>query len=118
MQYRLLGRTQLSISEVSLGTVELGMEYGLKGITESNIPAEADARNLLNRAIDLGVNFIDTASEYGNSEEIIGRALKHRRSEYILATKCMHRLDEGFDQTKSRRSIAKSIAGWCSRLDY
>jgi len=120
MQYRRLGKTQLSISEVSLGTVELGMEYGLKGTMESKIPTEVDAHHLLNRALDLGMNFIDTASEYGNSEEIIGRALKDRRSEYILATKCMHRLDEGFDQNQSKRSIAQSIDQSLVRLqtDY
>ena len=116
MQYRSLGRTGLSISEVSLGTVELGMEYGLKEDGESSVPAETDARRLLNRAIDSGVNFIDTAALYGNSEEIIGRALKDRRSEYVLATKCMHRLDEGLDYPDSRRSISESIDTSLSRL--
>ncbi len=120
MRYRRLGRTRLGVSEVSLGTVELGMEYGLREGNESSVPTETDARNLLNRAIDLGVNFIDTASQYGNSEEIIGRALNNRRSEYVLATKCMHRLDEGLDYGESRRSIAESIDLSLSRLqtDY
>ncbi len=116
MQYRSLGRTGLSVSEVSLGTVELGMEYGLKEDGESSVPAETVARNLLNRAIDSGVNFIDTAAQYGNSEEIIGRALKDRRSEYVLATKCLHRLDEGLDYAESRRSISESIDQSLSRL--
>ena len=120
MRYRRLGRTQLDVSEVSLGTVELGMEYGLREGNESSVPAETDAGNLLNRAIDLGVNFIDTAAQYGNSEEIIGRALKYRRSEYVLATKCMHRLDEGLDYEESRQSISESIDLSLSRLqtDY
>ena len=116
MRYRTLGRTRLSVSEVSLGTVELGMEYGLKDDGESSVPAETVARNLLNRAIDSGVNFIDTAAQYGNSEEIIGQALKDRRSEYVLATKCMHRLDEGLDYAESRRSISESIDQSLSRL--
>lgn len=96
------------------------MEYGLKEDGASSVPAETDARNLLNRAIDSGVNFIDTAALYGNSEEIIGRALKGRRSEYVLATKCMHRLDEGLDYADSRRSIAESIDRSLLRLqtDY
>ncbi len=120
MRYRVLGRTGLRVSEVSLGTVELGMEYGLKGKQESSVPAVADARNLLNRAIDFGVNFIDTAALYGSSEEIIGRALKDRRTEYVLATKCLHRLDEGLDHAASRRSISESIDRSLSRLqtDY
>ncbi len=109
MKYRSLGRTRLRVSEVSLGTVELGMEYGLKAGGEPGVPAETDARDLLNRALDSGVNFIDTAALYGNSEEIIGRALKGRRSEYVLATKCVHRLEEGLDYAESRRGIAASI---------
>ena len=120
MRYKVLARTGLSVSEISLGTVELGMEYGLKEENESSVPAETDARNLLNRAVDSGVNFIDTAAQYGNSEEIIGRALEDRRSEYVLATKCMHRLDEGLDYAASRRSISESIDQSLSRLrtDY
>tara|TARA_B100000029_G_scaffold516847_1_gene636416 strand:- start:105854 stop:106810 length:957 start_codon:yes stop_codon:yes gene_type:complete len=110
MQYRRLGRTQLDVSEISLGTVELGMEYGLKDRKESNIPTEQDADYLLNHAIDSGINFIDTASLYGNSEEIIGRSLnKTRRSEYILATKCLHRLDEGLHYKEAQKSIVESI---------
>lgn len=116
MRYRKLGRTRLRVSEVSLGTVELGMEYGLKADGEPGVPAETDARNLLNRAIDSGVNYIDTAALYGNSEEVIGRALKGRRSEYVLATKCVHRLEEGLDYAESRRSIAASIDRSLSRL--
>jgi len=116
VRYRTLGRTGLSVSEVSLGTVELGMEYGLKEEDESSVPAETDAMNLLNQALDSGVNFIDTAAQYGNSEEIIGRGLQDRRSEYVLATKCMHRLDEGLDYGESRRSISESIDQSLSRL--
>ncbi len=116
MRFRSLGRTRLRVSEVSLGTVELGMEYGLKDGEESGVPTETDSRNLLNRAIDTGVNFIDTAAQYGNSEEIIGRALKDRRAEYVLATKCMHRLDERLDYAESRRNISESIDQSLSRL--
>lgn len=116
MRYRILGRTGLRVSEVSLGTVELGMEYGLKEGDESTVPEESDARRLLNRALDSGVNFIDTAAEYGNSEEIIGRALEGRRSDYFLATKCLHRLDEGLDYAASRRSMSESIDRSLSRL--
>lgn len=116
VRFRSLGRTRLRVSEVSLGTVELGMEYGLQAGGEPGVPAESDARVLLNRAIDSGVNFIDTAALYGNSEEIIGRALKGRRSEYALATKCVHRLEEGLDYAESRRSISASIDRSLSRL--
>ncbi len=87
MNYRRLGRTGLLVSEISLGTVELGMDYGIPVGNEHRRPAEADAARLLNRALDLGVNFIDTARVYGTSEEVIGRALKTRRREAILCSK-------------------------------
>lgn len=87
MRLRRLGGTSLHASEIALGTVELGLDYGIPGHGEHLRPTEPDAIRLLNEALDLGVNFIDTARVYGNSEEIIGKALKHRRGEYILATK-------------------------------
>lgn len=109
MNLRRLGRTDLSISEIALGTVELGMDYGIRTGKPTNKPEEKVAARLLNRALDLGVNFIDTAAAYGDSEAIIGRALHKRRSEFYLATKCLHRLDEGLDNQSSRRHIRQSI---------
>jgi len=87
MRLRRLGGTSLHASEIALGTVELGLDYGIPGHGDHLRPTEPDAIRLLNEALDLGVNFIDTARAYGTSEEIIGKALKHRRGEYILATK-------------------------------
>jgi len=87
MNTRRLGRTGLRVSEIGLGTVELGLDYGVQVAGEHLRPPEEDAARLLNRALDLGVNFIDTARAYGVSEEVMGRALKSRRREYILATK-------------------------------
>ena len=86
MPYRRLGRTDLRISAISLGTVELGLDYGIPDGGHTR-PDEARAAQLLNRALDLGINFIDTARAYGTSEGIIGRALHARRNEYFLATK-------------------------------
>ena len=79
MNYRRLGRTGLQVSEIGLGTVELGLDYGVPVAGEHLRPPEEHAARLLNQALDLGVNFIDTARAYGASEEIIGRALKGRR---------------------------------------
>jgi aryl-alcohol dehydrogenase-like predicted oxidoreductase len=87
MKTRRFGRTGLQVSEISLGTVELGLDYGVPVAGEHRRPPEEDAARLLNRALDLGINFIDTARVYGASEEVIGRALSTRRSEYILCTK-------------------------------
>lgn len=87
MRYRVLGRTGLRVSEISLGTVELGLDYGIAAHGETLRPSREDAGRLLHRALDLGVNLIDTARAYGDSEEIIGHALAARRREYHLCTK-------------------------------
>jgi len=84
---RRLGRTGLMVSPISLGTVELGLDYGVPVNDEHLRPPEKQATLLLNKALDLGVNYIDTARAYGASEAVIGRALKTRRGEYVLATK-------------------------------
>lgn len=75
MQYRLLGKTGLRLSCVSFGAIKLPMAT----------PEEAAAA--LNRALDLGMNFVDTARNYRDSEEKIGRAIGRRRREFHLATK-------------------------------
>ncbi len=87
MRRRRLGRTGLLVSEISLGTVELGLDYGIADGGEAKKPDERSAAALLNFALDSGINLIDTARAYGSSERIIGSALKTRRSEYILASK-------------------------------
>jgi predicted aldo/keto reductase-like oxidoreductase len=76
MRYRQLGRTGFEVSEISLGTVEIGMPYGIGKDGEPSPPDEAEASRLLHSTLDLGVNLIDTARIYGESEAIIGRALR------------------------------------------
>lgn len=78
MEYRTLGRTGLQVSEVGLGARTIGRDTD----DEESIRA-------LHRAIDLGVNFFDTADAYGDghSEELFAQVLKTRRNEVILATK-------------------------------
>lgn len=87
MRYRRLGRTGFNVSEISLGTVEIGMPYGIAENGNVAVPDESSAGRLLNHALDIGVNFIDTARAYGESEAIIGRALQNRRQEYFLTSK-------------------------------
>ena len=110
MKYRQLGRTGLRVSEIGLGTVELGLDYGVPVDGEHLRPPEEQAAHLLNRALDLGVNFIDTARAYGASEEIIGRALKGRRGEYILASKLAPIREEGQSDQELREQVKASIA--------
>ena len=81
MKYRILGRTGLKVSEIGFGAWAIGGSWGPQDENES-IKA-------LHRALDLGVNFIDTAAGYGDgkSEKIIGKVLKDRSEEIIVATK-------------------------------
>jgi 1-deoxyxylulose-5-phosphate synthase len=73
-------------------------------------PPEEQAARLLNRALDLGVSFVDTARAYGASEEIIGRALRSRRQEYVLATKLAPIREEGQGDAELREQVKSSIA--------
>lgn len=85
--YRLLGRTGLSVSPLALGTVELGLDYGIPAPGHYGRPSAAAAERLVHAALDAGVNLIDTAQAYGGSEAILGRALRGHRSRVVLATK-------------------------------
>ncbi len=78
MRYRELGKTGLSVSEIGLGATQLG--------DVDVAPARAEA--VLMSALDCGINFIDTAARYFESEERIGRFISHRRDEFVVATKC------------------------------
>jgi len=80
MHQRTIG--SLSVSAVGLGCMNMSSGYG---------PADdAESQRLLNQALDVGYTFLDTAMIYGSghNEELIGKALGHRRKEYVLATKC------------------------------
>ena len=79
-----------AVNPIGLGCMSLAEIYGYK-------PDEADAERLLHRALDVGYDFLDTAAVYGHglSETLIGRALKQRRSEFTLASKCGFRADPG-----------------------
>ncbi|XEC92590.1 aldo/keto reductase [Paenibacillus tarimensis] len=78
MQFRLLGKSGLAVSELCLGTMTFG-----------NTASEADSIEMINRFLERGGNFLDTADVYvnGKSEEIVGKAIKGRRSEVVIATK-------------------------------
>ncbi len=83
MQYVRLGRTELEVSPISFGAIKL------PGISED------EAAECLNRALDLGINFIDTARNYRDSERKIGLGVGHRRDEFYLATKSSARDYDG-----------------------
>ncbi|MCC6341430.1 MAG: aldo/keto reductase [Bryobacterales bacterium] len=87
MHRRLLGSTGLRVSTISLGTVELGMDYGFRGSDHFKRPDPADAARILHRAVELGINFLDTARAYGDSEAIIGRTLHELHPRPHISTK-------------------------------
>jgi aryl-alcohol dehydrogenase-like predicted oxidoreductase len=109
MRYRRLGRTGFDVSEISLGTVEIGMPYGIAANGEAPPPDEAEAARLLHSALDLGVNLIDTARAYGESEAIIGRALRHRRRDFVLVSKVHSYQDQNLDSAALRERITGSV---------
>ncbi|GAA0900025.1 aldo/keto reductase [Pseudonocardia zijingensis] len=78
MQYRTLGRTGITVSPYALGTLNLATAMG-------NDPA--DSARIVHKALDAGINLVDTADAYGDSEEVLGRALAGRRDDVVLATK-------------------------------
>ena len=81
MERRTLGRTGMEVSRIGLGLAQIGA-FALE---------EADrVRALVNRALDCGITFLDTAASYRNSEALVGPALASRRDECVLATKCGH----------------------------
>lgn len=84
MQKKTLGRTGLEVTVLGHGAMEIrgGRIWNGRPVTET----EAD--RILNYVLDSGINFIDTAYDYGRSEELIGKFISDRRSEYYLATKC------------------------------
>ncbi len=87
MRLRSLGGSGRQVSELALGTVELGMAYGIPQPGEAPVPDEAEAAGILQGAVDAGVTLIDTARAYGLAEERIGRALGSRRQQIVLASK-------------------------------
>jgi len=82
LERRTLGRTGLSVTTLGFGAMDFG------GPPAANEISDDEAGLVLNAVLDAGINFIDTAVCYGSSESRIGRSISHRRSEYVLATKC------------------------------
>lgn len=123
MQYAKLGNTGTDVSRICLGAMSFG---AAEGWTHNPWALnEEDSRTIIKRALDLGVNFFDTANVYarGNSEEILGRALKDfaQRDEVVLATKVRGKMHDGPNgEGLSRKAILSEIDKSLSRLgvDY
>ena len=108
--YRSLGATGLKVSPLTLGT----MMFGSIGN-----PDHDDSIRIIHRALDSGINLVDTADVYsqGESETIVGKALKGRRDDVVLATKVHGRLGEDVNQAgNSRRWIIRAVEDSLRRL--
>ena len=94
MKYRRLGKTELKVPVVGIGTWQFGGEWG-KRFTQQEV------NSLLGRARELGINLIDTAACYGDhlSESLIGRAIRADRERWIIATKFGHKFHGNFDRS-------------------
>ena len=124
MQYSVLGTTGVKVSQVCLGTATFGVA-----------PTAQDADRLVGAAVDLGINFVDTADVYGNmpvfdrpgapaaadrepAEQILGRALRGRRDEMVVATKSNGIVGHDVnDRGLSRRHIIRQVETSLRRLE-
>ncbi len=112
MQYRSLGGTGIQVSPYGLGTLMFATAMG-------NDPE--DSARILRKALDAGINLIDTADSYGDSEEVVGKALRGHRDDVVLATKFGRQIGDGPNrQGASRRWILTAVENSLRRLqtDY
>jgi aryl-alcohol dehydrogenase-like predicted oxidoreductase len=109
MDYRLFGRTGVKVSPLCLGAMNFG------GVTN-----EADSIRITHAALEAGFNFVDTANVYnaGQSEAVVGKALKDRRDKVFLATKVHGKMGDGpNDEGNSRLHILKACEDSLRRLN-
>jgi aryl-alcohol dehydrogenase (NADP+) len=110
VEHRQLGRTGVRVSSQCLGA----MMFGAIGNTDHD-----ECERMIGTALDAGINFVDTADVYsrGESEEIVGRALKGRRDDVVLATKCFNPMgDDPNHRGGSRRWIVRACEDSLRRL--
>ena len=108
MQYRTLGRTGIQVSPYALGALMLATSMG-------NAPE--DSARIIHKALDAGINFVDTADAYGDSEDVVGKALEGRRDDVVLATKFSRPIGQDPNhQGASRRWIVTAVENSLRRL--
>ena len=118
---RRVGKTDIAVSIIGLGTVKFGRNEGVKYPVAFQLPSDQEIINLLHVARELGINLLDTAPAYGTSEERLGNALRGQRHEWIISTKVGEEFIEGeshFDF--SPHAVTQSIERSLNRLqtDY
>jgi aryl-alcohol dehydrogenase-like predicted oxidoreductase len=111
---RTFGQTGIDVSILGLGTVKLGRDQGVKYPQNFTIPDDKKAAQLIALAHDLGINLIDTAPSYGNSEERLGMLLKGQRNQWVICSKVGEEFQGGqsqfdFSPEHTRYSIERSL---------
>ncbi len=108
-----MGSTGIEVSVLGLGTVKLGRDQEVKYPSGFTIPDDNDVRNLLALTRELGINFIDTAPAYGNSEERLGQLMVNP-NDWVIMTKVGEIFENGksrfdFSATHTRMSVERSL---------
>ncbi len=117
MKYRRLGNSGVIVSEVALGTMQFGQKMNMGNLDQKQTD------ELVGFALDQGINFIDTADVYsqGESEEFVGNAIKGKREELVVATKCRLPMSDNFNRSGATRlNIMRGVESSLKRLktDY
>lgn len=104
MKYRILGKTGIKVSEISLGTWQVGGKWGAPFSHET-------ADEILNTAVDNGVNFIDTADVYGGgeSEKAVGRLVRSRSEKLYIATKCGRQISPHINENYTPKILREYV---------
>ncbi|MFC7215609.1 aldo/keto reductase [Saliphagus sp. GCM10025334] len=115
MEYTTLGSTGMDVSRLCLGCMSFGSSDWRPWVLD-----EEESREIIERAIDLGITFFDTANMYsrGESERILGNALEGHRDRSVVATKCYFQMDEDDPNSGglSRKAIEQELATSLDRL--
>ena len=105
MENNIFGKTNNKVSKLGLGLAQVGFQLGYDGYKEAD--------EILNYSLDNGINFLDTAAMYHDSESIVGKSVGHRRDEYFLATKAgtgrTNSEDSEWTYDKVKNSVEKSL---------
>ncbi|MDG4598148.1 MAG: aldo/keto reductase [Candidatus Contendobacter sp.] len=114
MELRPLGMTGLKVSPLGLGTVKFGRNQGVKYPRSFALPSDREALALLELAWELGINLLDTAPAYGESEERLGRLLRQRQRDWVIVTKVGEEFHAGeshfdFSAAATRASVERSL---------
>lgn len=110
-----LGQSELMVSRLGLGTVKFGRNQGVKYPSGFDLPSEAELAAFLSLAQELGINMLDTAPAYGQSEERLGRLLSGQREDWVIIGKAGEEFEDGkseyiFTPDHFKMSLERSLS--------